>query len=706
MSFLRRLSLQSKLIVILLLVGLSSMLVVSYASYQTAKHAAEDAAQRQLRGVRITKTNLLLNMLGGFRDQLSSFATSRTALESLTTLDQALRQLDQRPLDEAGLKKLEGFYRNVFLPGLAERGGVKAELPRVVPADAGGRALQSLYIANNPHPYEQGQLLADAGDGSEYSVAHKRFHEIFRQVALRSGLEDLMLVAADQRIVYTYQKTVELGTSLATGPYSNTNLATSVRAMLKAGDRAAAHFADFENYRPNLGKPGAFLCAPIFDKQTPVGVIVFQLPIDRFIQVLTANRGWEKEGLGKTGEVYMVGPDRLMRSRSRFMMEDPKAALEAFRKAEVPAAAIEKIERQKNVLLALPVDNESTRLGLSGQTGVHEIVDYRKVRVVSAYGPIDFENVRWALLAEMDSDEAYGPVAELGRKTLATAAGLSILISLIALVAATLVTKPVRALTTAARRVTAGELDVQVQVETEDEIRELADAFNKMTLALKSKTTQLEETVRRNEELLLNVLPASAASQFNAEGSGQQRTFADVSILYATINGLEDAPDGPAQSLEWLHQLVVAFDEAAERHNIEKLKTMGPNYLAVCGLSTPRPDHCQLAMDFAQELLRIGTLFGQEKGFAVEIDVGINAGSVTGGVIGRKKFIYDLWGESVNLARILKADGISSIQVTEAMANRLQGQYAFERQADLEQKNAPPIAVYRLRPASGAAGGQ
>lgn len=335
---------------------------------------------------------------------------------------------------------------------------------------------------------------------------------------------------------------------------------------------------------------------------------------------------------------------------------------------------------------------------------MHEILDYRRVPVVSAYGPVDFENVRWALLAEMDSDEAYGPVAELGRKTLATAAGLSILISLIALVAATMVTKPLRALTNAARRVTAGELDVQVHVETEDEVRELADAFDKMTLALKSKTAQLEETVRRNEELLLNVLPASAAAQFSTEGNGQQRTFADVSILYATINGLEDAPGGPTQSLEWLHQLVVAFDEAADRHNVEKLKTMGPNYLAVCGLSTPLPDHCQLAVDFAQELLRIGALFGQEKGFEVEIDVGINAGSVTGGVVGRKKFIYDLWGESVNLARMLKADGISSIQVTEAMANRLQGQYAFERQPDLPRKGAAPIAVYRLTPARAASG--
>lgn len=87
----------------------------------------------------------------------------------------------------------------------------------------------------------------------------------------------------------------------------------------------------------------------------PTGVIVFQLPIDRIIQTMTANFGWEKEGLGKTGEVYLVGQDRLMRSRSRFMIENRKAALEQFRAAELPAAALRQIEWQGTVIMAMPV---------------------------------------------------------------------------------------------------------------------------------------------------------------------------------------------------------------------------------------------------------------------------------------------------------------------------------------------------------------
>ena len=693
----RRLGLQSKLILTLMLVGMVAMLTVSYTSYRIARTAARDAAQRQLRGVRTTKTTLLENLLVSFRDQLTGFATSRTALESLQGFRTGLQTLDVAPLDSAGQKALAAFYRDSFLPALSRTADMHAELPRVLPASVGARAVQALYIARNPNPYMKGSPLVDAGDASEYTTAHKRFHPIFQQVAYRAGIEDMLLVdAANLRVLYTLQKTTDLGTSFADGPYANSNLAQAIRAALQAGDRAVVTVADFDRYRPDLGQPRAFLCAPIFEGAVPTGVAVFQIPMDRIITLMSANRRWESEGLGKTGEVYLVGQDRLIRSQSRFMVEDSTRAMAALRKAEVPAAVLDQIRRQGSVVLALPVRNASTQLALAGESGVHEIRDYRNQLVLSAYGPLDFANLRWAILAEMDAAEAYGPVADLGRKTLATAAGMAILISLLALVAASAITRPIRALTAAARRVTAGDLDVAVHVETEDEIRELADAFTLMTKSLKAKTTALEDTLRRNEELLLNVLPSHAAARLRDGLEPSTQTFADVSILYASIVGLDVAPGGESQSLEWLHQLVVAFDEAAERHSVEKLKSLGPNYIAVCGLSTPRPDHHQRVVDFAEELLRIVGLFGAEKGIALEVDVGLNCGSVTGGVIGRKRFIYDLWGETINLAKMMQEDGLSTIQVTEAMAARLQGQYEFERRPDLERKNGPPIVVYRL----------
>jgi class 3 adenylate cyclase len=698
----RRLSLQSKLILVLLLVGLSAIAVVTWTSYRTAEEAATEATRRQLVGLRVTKANLIRVMLANYRDQITSFATSRTALESLRTFTEAAEALPAPT--EAQRQQVEKFYREQFLPGLERTTGERPQLNLVMPGDGTAQSLQALYVAGNPHPYEQGQKLEAADDASSYTEAHKRYHGVFAQIAKRVGLDDLMLVDGEsQRIVYTYQKTAEIGTSLADGPYANTNLAAAVRAMLKAGERTAFQVADFELYRPNLGRPAAFYCTPIFEGARVRGVAVYQLPIDEIVRVMTGDYQWAKEGMGETGEVYLVGPDYLMRSRSRFMKQDPKGFLQTARAAGYSAKVVQQLERQGSVILALPVRTPTVGAALEGKDGVEEIRDYRNEPVLSAYAPLDFENIRWAVIAEMDTSEAFGPVRTLAQKAFATAAGLSMVISLLAFLIASVMTKPIRALTEAARRVAAGELDVQVQIETQDEVKELGDAFNQMTRTLKRKTEDLEATLRENEELLLNILPAPAAARLKEGDDLSRQSFADVTVLIAEVMGLERAPGGEGEAIGWLHQLVVAFDEAAERHGVEKLKTVGSTYVASCGLSVARPDHPQRALEFAEEMLRIVARFGRERNVDLEVDVGLNAGPVTGGVIGRKKFIYDLWGETVSLARFMKADGISSIRVTQTVYERLQHQYPFERQADVPVKTGAMVAVYQLNERSGAA---
>lgn len=704
MLLLRRLNIQSKLILVLLMVSLSAVMVVTWTSYRTARAAATEAAQRQLTSLRVTKANLIQVMLANYRDQITSYATSRTALESLRTFAGEMKELGRQPARPEETRALEAFYREKFLPALEKGAGTHPQLNMVMPSDAAAIHLQSLYIAGSPHPYGSGQLMDAAPDASKYSEAHKRFHNIYGQIARRVGLEDILLVDGDGlRVVYTFRKNIEFGTSLESGPFANTNLAGAVRAMMRAGDRNAFAVADFELYRPTPGKPAAFFCSPVFEGSKPAGVVAYQFPMDEIVRVMTGGYAWEKEGMGKTGEVYLVGPDYLMRSRSRFMKQDPKAFLESARRAGFSEQVVSQLERQGSVILALPVRTPSVEQALHGQQGVLEVNDYRNEPVVSAYGPLDFENIRWAVIAEMDATEAYGPVYELAKQALATAAGLSMLISLAALGLAALVTRPIRVLTAAARRVTAGETDVQVKIDSQDEIRELSEAFNQMTRALKEKTDELERTLRDNEELLLNILPAQAAARLKEGDDQPMQSFADVTVLIAEIVGLERAPGGEGQSLGWLHHLVVAFDEAAERHGVEKLKTIGSTYLGACGLSVQRPDHPQRALEFAEELLRIVNFFNQERGTQLEIDIGINAGPVTGGVIGRKKFIYDLWGETVNLARFLKADGVSSIQVTQTVYDRLRHQYSFARRPDIPTKSGAPVPVYRFDSRSSAA---
>jgi class 3 adenylate cyclase len=695
MQPLQHFSLQSKLIAALLFVSLLAIGAITYSSYRIARQAAIDAANRQLTALRITKAGLIQVMLSNYRDQVISYALSRTAMESIKAFAGGLEELDTQPLTSAEQAELEQFYQKTFVPGLEKIVGVKAELRTLMPAEPGTRRLQLSYIVRNPNPYQKGQLYDPQDETGAYAAAHKRFHGIYRQIAERVGVEDILLVEAKTgRVIYSFQKSVELGTNLFDGPHANTNLGAAVRSMLKANDRNAFQISDFERYRPNLGSPGGFLCAPVFEGAVPIGVVAYEMPLDNITRVMTADFKWERAGLGETGEVYLVGPDHLMRTRSRFMYEDTDGFLKHARESGLPDAVTKQMERQRSEILALPVNTLTASAGLAGREGVTEVPDYRGVPVVSSYGPLDFENIRWAVLAEMDTSEAYGPVASMGRQAAATAAGLSIVVSLLAMGLSSFVTRPVKVLTGAARRVTAGEIDVQVSINSKDEFRELADAFNQMTRSLKQKTDQLENTLRANEELLLNILPPQAAAHFREGDEQPLQTFADVTVLFADIVGLERAACGEKQGLTWLHQLVIAFDEAADRHGIEKLKTMGASYLAAGGLSVPRPDHPQRAVEFADELLRIVDLFNRSHECNLEIDIGINAGSVTGGVVGRRKFIYDLWGETVTLARYMQVDDVSCIRVTETIYHRLRDQYRFERQPDVRTKSGALLPVY------------
>ena len=137
--------------------------------------------------------------------------------------------------------------------------------------------------------------------------------------------------------------------------------------------------------------------------------------------------------------------------------------------------------------------------------------------------------------------------------------------------------------------------------------------------------------------------------------------------------------------VNFLNDLVIAFDEAAERYGVEKVKTIGSGYMAVSGLSIPRIDHTQRVFDFALEMIRILRRFNRERRTDLKIRIGINSGEVVAGIIGRSKLIYDLWGDTVNIAHHLQVKGRSdSIQISDRVHSSLIDVYDFERVPDIE----------------------
>jgi class 3 adenylate cyclase len=678
----KRLSIQSKMILLLLAVSLGSIAVMAWLGYASARDALMQSARDRLQGVRVAKTTTLKTMLESLRDQVVSISDSKAVIEGMRSFRAANHELAELPpLSAAEEAKLGAFYKEYFVPELDKNVEGTPAAEQYLPTRPAERYLQYHYTASNPHPYGEKQNLNEApGDNSSYGKAHAELHKLFSRAVRIFGFQDMMLIDADTLdIIYTYEKSVDLGTNLETGPYANTALGAKVREMRTQKDRDDFKIADFEAYRPNLGLPMGFAISPVFDGARMTGILALQFPIDSFNAVLTGNFNWEAEGMGRTGETYLVGPDGTMRSRSRFMYSDPAKFIRSLRQSSVPTSLVNQIERQGSVMCVLPVDSPAAEAALHGKSGIMETNDYRGEQVLSAYGPLELNSLRWAVLAEIDLAEAAAPAREFAKHTVVAASALALLVTLLALVTAHFLTKPLRHLADGARRLGEGDTSVRVAADSQDEFGTLGRVFNNMAENIGLQKEKLESQIRENQELLLSILPASAVAQRREGDEKASRQFADVTVLFAEITGMEEfgAKAGESKALSVLGDLIDAFDEAAEKSGIEKVKTIGASYLAVCGLSVARPDHARRVIQFAQEMERIIGIFNRDQHAGLSIAVGINTGPVVGGVVGRRKFLYDLWGDTVSIAKKLATGDGAAIRVTSPVRDRMGGQFQF-----------------------------
>jgi class 3 adenylate cyclase len=194
---------------------------------------------------------------------------------------------------------------------------------------------------------------------------------------------------------------------------------------------------------------------------------------------------------------------------------------------------------------------------------------------------------------------------------------------------------------------------------------------------------------RENERLLLSILPASIAARLKAGEGGVADHFPDASVLFADIVDFTTLSGGlsPGPLVSLLDDLFTRFDELAREYRVEKIKTIGDCYMAVCGVPDPRPDHPVALANMALGMIDRLADFNQARGTHLRVRIGLNTGPVVAGVIGRSKFIYDLWGDTVNTASRMESTGAPGrVQVTDQMQRALADQFEFEDRGEIEIK--------------------
>lgn len=233
-----------------------------------------------------------------------------------------------------------------------------------------------------------------------------------------------------------------------------------------------------------------------------------------------------------------------------------------------------------------------------------------------------------------------------------------------------------------------------------DELGQLGKSVNWMLEQLQTSKQELVEEHDRAEGLLLNILPASIADQLKKTHEPIANTHEEVTVLFADIVGFTQmsAAMEPVELVSILNEVFSKFDEIAEHLGLEKIKTIGDAYMVVAGLPESRDDHAQAVAQMALSMREALRELSAGLGHSLQIRIGINTGVVVAGVIGKKKFIYDLWGDAVNIASRMESSGEAGmIQVTEATYLRIRDSFKMEKRGVIDIKGRGGMATFLLK---------
>lgn len=390
--------LRTKLLLNLLAVAIGTGLVVAILGVFSAGRSLEKQVFEQLESIREVKKASVARYLDGVNNQISSLAVSEVTVQALFEFSNALTSYQNQSEGSADAfeEKRNGlisYYDSAIMPKLNQAGNVERRTSQQLVSALSDASviLQSDYIASNPNSQGNKHRLNSAGTQSSYDIHHSRFHPFFRDYLERFGYYDIFLVEAESgTIVYSVHKEMDFATSLKQGAFRNSGIGKAYRDGLRLSTGSNAKFVDFSRYEPSFNAPAGFVAAPVIREGHKIGVIIFQFPIVKLNEIMS-----ERTGLGETGETYLVGSDKLMRSDS-YLNPEYHTVEGSFANPQKGAA-----------------DTEAVNQALAGRSHTQVIQDYNGNPVLSAYAPLQLHGVSWAILAEMDVAEAMADIHDL-----------------------------------------------------------------------------------------------------------------------------------------------------------------------------------------------------------------------------------------------------------------------------------------------------
>lgn len=533
---------------------LTSLLILTLALWWTTKGRIEKVLEAQISerliSVKDAKKDQIENYFNTIQSQVKTLSSSTMTINAALAFDSAFSKYES----EANITtskteqtaSISQFYRNQFGQRFNENNASeqKTDFDSLHQSlNNNARALQYSFVSASPHGLGEKNLLLDTNDGSSYSDTHVMYHPSFQQYLDEFGFYDIFIVNSTGDVVYSVYKEIDFATSLVSGAYNRSGLAKAYQHVIQ-NPGSDAVLIDFEQYLPSYNSPASFMAAPIKYEGNLVGVLIFQMPIDRINSIMTYDGHWARSGLGQTGETYLVGSDNVMRSNSRFLIEDKKNYLQQIR-STTSAENIKLIDLKNTSIGLQSVQSKTVSQALNGKSGIDEITDYRGEAVISAYAPLKISGVNWALLSEIDKHEAYAPLTGIINALTTTAFIVSLIMGVVACLCAifiaSLIATPIKKLVAFINN-SANQLDFSARYEmcdksgSTDELRALSKSFNTMMNSVEEtvKNVKLTANLLRTEVVDLKEKFEKVAAKSNEQSSLTMQISAAIEELAAT----------------------------------------------------------------------------------------------------------------------------------------------------------------------------
>lgn len=377
----KEVSFKVKLIISILAMSIIPLVINSLYSISTSKDALQKAALEKLISAREARNNSITRYLDTIGFQINTLSHDKMIIDATNQFISAFNKLPSANDEEK--RRLEDYYTNQFGKEYKNKTDNVSPLSDVINSlSPQSIMIQHAFISNNDNPLGSKHLLDESSLINEYSNVHKIYHPKIREFLETFALYDVFIVdVSTGNIVYTVFKELDFSTNILTGRYSKTNLATVVRQALEVTDKKMIKITDFEKYAPSYEAPASFIASPIWDGDKKIGILVFQMPLATINEIMN-----ERDGLGNTGETFLVGNDKRLRSDTHNNKDFN--IYNSFNKNKL-------------------IENINVENALSGKSGAEVTKNYNGDEVLSAYTKIKYKNLSWAIFAEQLTSEAF-----------------------------------------------------------------------------------------------------------------------------------------------------------------------------------------------------------------------------------------------------------------------------------------------------------